>query len=96
LKRIISIALIAMMLLSITAIVFAAENATHEVSEKESTVQEQGEKNLSATQKVSEEVKETTSKAKEEVTQKKQPGFEAVFTALGLLAVAFITLKRRN
>ncbi len=95
-KRMIYIALIAMMLLSVTAVVFAAENATHEVSEKESTIQEQAEKNLSATQKVSEEVKETASKTKEEVTEKKQPGFEVAFTALGLLAVAFITLKRRN
>ncbi len=95
-KRTISIVLIAMMLLSITAVVFAAENATHEVSEKESTIQEQAEKNLSATQKVSEEVKETANKTKEGVTEKKQPGFEVAFAALGLLAVAFVALKRRS
>ncbi len=95
-KRMIYIALIAMMLLSVTAVVFAAENATHEVSEKESSIQEQAEKNLSATQKVSEEVKEAATKTKEETAEKTQPGFDAIFAAAGLLAVAFITLKRRS
>ncbi len=85
-----------MILLSMTAVVFAAENATHEISEKESAIQEQSEKNLSATQKVSEEIRETANKTKEEVTEKKQPGFEAAFATLGLLAVAFVALKRRS
>jgi hypothetical protein len=96
LKRIISIALIAMMLLSITTVVFAAENASQEVSEKESTAQEQAEKTLPATQKVTEEVKEEATKAKEEAAEKTQPGFDAIFAAAGLLAVAFIALKRRS
>ncbi len=96
-KKLISVILIAMMLLLTTAaVVIAAENATHEVPEKESQASEQLEKNTSVTQKISEEVKETANKTKEEVTEKRQPGFEATFTAIGLLAVAFIVLKRRS
>ncbi len=97
LKKLISVVLIAVMLLLTTAaVVIAAENATHEASEKENTIQEQAEKNLSATQKVTEEVRETANKTKEAVSEKRQPGFEAIFAAVGILAVAFIGSKRRS
>ncbi len=95
-KNLISAVLIAMMLLFATAgVVIASENATHEVSEKENKIHEQVE-NASVTEKVTEEAKEVTAKAKEEAAAKKQPGFEAAFAAVGLLAVAFVALKRRN
>jgi PGF-CTERM protein len=97
LKNLISAVLIAMMLLFATAgVVIASENAAHEVSEKENKTHEQVEKNASVTQKVTEEAKEVTAKAKEEAAEKKQPGFEAAFATVGLLAVAFVALKRRN
>jgi PGF-CTERM protein len=107
LKKLTSIVLIAMALLFATVVVIAAENATHEVSEKENKTLEQVEKNTSVTQKVTEETKETVTKAeegateagnkaKEEATGKAQPGFEAIFTVVGLLAVALITLNRKH
>ena len=96
-KSLLSAVLIAMMLLFATAgVVIASENAAHEVSEKENETHEQVEENASVTQKVTEEAKEVTAKAKEEAAEKKQPGFEAAFAAVGLLAVAFVALKRRN
>jgi hypothetical protein len=97
LKKLISVVLIGLMLLLTTAaVVIASENATHEASENENKIQEQVEKNTSVTQKVTEEAKEVATKTKEEAAEKKQPGFEATFAAVGLLAVAFIALKRRN
>jgi hypothetical protein len=107
LKRLISVVLIGLMLLLTTAAVaIAAENATHEASEKENKTLEQSEKNTSVTQRANEEAKETVTKAKEgtkeavtkveEAAGKKQPGFESTFAAVSLLAVAFIALKRRS
>jgi PGF-CTERM protein len=58
-----------MMLLFAAAVAIAAENATHEVSEKENKVLEQAEKNTSVTQKITEEAKETVSEAKEETKE---------------------------
>ncbi len=106
-KKLTSIVFVAMMLLFTTSVVIAAENATHEVSEKENKTLEQVEKNTSITQKVTEETKETVAKAEEEATEaankakeeatgKAQPGFEAIFTVVGLLAVAIITLNRKH
>ena len=47
--------------------------------------------------KAKEEAAGVTAKAKEDAAEKKeQPGFEASFAAIGLLAVATIALKRRN
>ncbi len=69
LKKLTSIVLIAMALLFATGVVIAAENATHEVSEKENKTLEQVEKNTSVTQKVTEETKETVTKAEEGVTE---------------------------
>jgi predicted lipid-binding transport protein (Tim44 family) len=88
LKNLISAVLIAMMLLFATAgVVIASEKTTHEVSETENKINEQA-KNASVTQNVTEEAKEAAAK--------KQPGFEAAFAAVGLLAVAFVALKKRN
>ena len=87
-KNLISAVLIAMMLLFATAgVVIASEKTTHEVSEKENKINEQV-KNASVTQNATGEAKEAAAN--------KQPGFEAAFAAVGLLAVAFVALKRRN
>jgi hypothetical protein len=97
LKKLISVMLAVMMLLLTTAaVVIAAENAAHEAPEKENKTSEQLEKNTSVTEKVTEGAKEATAKATEETAEKKQPGFEAVFAAAGLMAVAFVALKRRS
>ncbi len=63
------IVLIGTALLLAVGIVIAAENATHETAEKETKKLEQAEKNISVTQKATEEVKETATKAKEETTE---------------------------
>lgn len=68
-NKMLSIMFAVMMLLSIAATAVAAENATHEVAEKESKVLEQAEKNTSVTQKITEEAKETVSEAKEETKE---------------------------
>jgi PGF-CTERM protein len=69
LNKLASVILSAMMLLFTVAAVIAAENATHEVAEKESKVLDQVEKNTSVTQKVAEEAKETVTEVKEETTE---------------------------
>ncbi len=84
------------MLLLTTAVVSVAADDAEDASEKESEAHEQSEKNLPATERVTEEGKEAETKVKEETAEKTQPGFEAIFAAAGLLAVAFITLKRRS
>ena len=67
-KKLTLIVFIAMMLLFAAAVVIAAENTTHEVSEKEKTL-EQVEMNTSVMQKITEDAKETVDKAKEETTE---------------------------
>ena len=69
LNKLTSVFFAAMMLLFAAAAAIAAENATHEVSEKENKVLEQAEKNISATQKITEEAKETVTEVKEETTE---------------------------
>jgi hypothetical protein len=74
LERLTLVVLIAILLLSSTVVVIAAERTIHEVSEKESIIHgtsekefaahQQIENNTSATQKVSEGTKEATAKAK--------------------------------
>ncbi len=95
-KKLISIVLAIIMLLTISVVAFAAENKTHEIAEKETGVHEQIEKNVSAAQKVTEEVKETTEKVKEETKEKKQPGFEFVFAAAGLMTVFYMLSRKKS
>jgi hypothetical protein len=85
LKRATSIVLIAIMLLQITAVVFAAENATENW--------ENSSKNLP--QEATQELAPTAPPAVHSQPKPTTPGFEATFAAVGFLAVSFIILRRR-
>jgi hypothetical protein len=91
LRKFVSLMLAMLMMLVTVAMVVGSED---------SAAKESMEKNLSATEKVTEEVKEKAPGAAENETakteEKKQPGFEGVFAITGLLAVAYLVLGRKE
>jgi hypothetical protein len=90
LRKFISIMLAMLMMLVTAAMVVGSED---------SAAKESMEKNLSATEKVTEEVKEKAPAAEKETAkteEKAAPGFESVFAITGLLAVAYLVLGRKE
>ena len=90
-RKFISIMLAMLMMFLTSAMVVGSED---------SDAKESMEKNLSATEKATEEAKEKVPGAVENETAKTEekaaPGFESVFAITGLLAVAYLVLGRKE
>ena len=90
-KKVVSITLAIMMMLLTAAMVFGSED---------SAAKETMEKNLSATEKVTEEVKEKVASTEANETtkpgEKAAPGFESLFAITGLMAVAYLIVGKRD
>jgi len=91
LSKLISIMLAMLMMFLTAAMVVGSED---------SAAKESMEKNLSATEKATEEVKEkvpgTVENENAKTEEKSAPGFESVFAMTGLLAVAYLVLGRKE